>query len=107
MGGLPPDIVAQMLPVLILMEHHERGWRALLMERRSGALMGDVSMEDYGPCAISALWIGGTENQNSLCVLHDVTGVGSKVCDGLYVGGWDQLKPKVADSSVAEARVKF
>ena len=57
---LSPDMKAQMLPVLILMEHGKGGSRALLMERRTGALMGDVSMDDYGCVAISPLWLGGT-----------------------------------------------
>ena len=43
------------MQVLVLIEHTKGGSRALLMERRTGALMGDVSMEDYGPCAICAL----------------------------------------------------
>ena len=44
---LSSDMKAQMLPVLLLIEHSSGGSRALLMERRTGALMGDVSMEEY------------------------------------------------------------
>jgi len=107
--GLSPDMIAQMLPVLVLVEHNEGGSRALLMERRTGALMGDVSMEDYGPCAISPLWLGGTEKQNSLYVVHDVAAAGgaNEISGGLFLGGWEKIKPKVADSSVSEARIKF
>jgi len=107
--GLPPDRVAERLPVLILLEHDEGGSRALLMEQRTGALMGDVSMDDYGPCAVSPLWIGGTAKPNSLYMLHDVPQAdgANEVSSGLYLGGWEKLKPKVADSSVSEARLKF
>jgi hypothetical protein len=34
------------LQVLLLIEHSKEGSRALLMERRTGALMGDVSMDE-------------------------------------------------------------
>jgi putative AlgH/UPF0301 family transcriptional regulator len=108
--GMTPDMVAQRLPVLVLVDHSESGSLALLMEQRTGALMGDVSMEDYGPCAICPLWVGGTAKQNSLYVLHDVPDVGTganEISGGLFQGGWDQLRPKVADSSVSEARIKF
>ena len=107
--GLSPDLVAQMLPVLVLVEHNKEGSRALLMERRTGALMGDVSMEEYGPCSISPLWLGGTAKQNSLYVLHDVDEAGgtTEIGGGLYLGGWDKIKPKVVDSSVSDARLKF
>lgn len=107
--GLPPDRVAQRLPVLLLIQHDEGGSRALLMEQRTGALMGDVSMDDYGPCAVSPLWIGGTAKPNSLFMLHDVPQAAgaNEVSSGLYLGGWEKLKPKVADSSVSEARLKF
>ena len=57
--GIPPDMLAQRLPVLVLIEHREGGSLALQLEQRTGALMGDVSMEDYGPCAICPLWFGG------------------------------------------------
>jgi len=103
------DFAAQMLPVVFLTEHSEKGSRGLLMERRTGALMGDVSMEDYGCVAISPLWLGGTSKQNSLYVLHDVESLAEaeEVCRGLYLGGWSEARPKVADSSLGEGRFKF
>jgi len=106
---LSPDMKAQMLPVLLLIEHSSGGSRALLMERRTGALMGDVSMEDYGCVAISPLWLGGTAKQNSLYVVHNVDDIegASAVSEGLYLGGWSQARPKVADSSLADSRFKF
>lgn len=106
---LPPDLKAQMLPVLVLIEHGKGGSRALLMERRTGALMGDVSMDDYGCVAINPLWLGGTAKQNSLYVVHDVPGMDSatEVADGLFLGGWVDARPKVADSTIADSHFKF
>uniref|UniRef100_A0A7S2BPL3 Uncharacterized protein n=1 Tax=Haptolina brevifila TaxID=156173 RepID=A0A7S2BPL3_9EUKA len=70
--------------------------------------MGDVSMEEYGPCAISPLWLGGTAKQNSLYVVHDVSEAeGSEISSGLFLGGWERIKPKVGDSTVSDARFKF
>jgi len=107
--GLSPDMVALRLPVLFLTEHSEAGWRALQLEQRTGALMGDLSMEEFGPCAICPLWFGGTGQSNSLNIIHDVTETGGdkEICAGLFKGGWEQLKAKVADSSVSESRIKF
>lgn len=109
MPGLPPDLVALRLPVLILIEHGDGGSRALQLEQRTGALMGDVSMEEFGPCAICPLWFGGTGKTDSLYIVHDVAETESDrtISEGLFLGGWENIKPKVADSSVSEARIKF
>lgn len=110
LGEMDADFAAQMLPVLFLIEHSKSGSRALLMERRTGALMGDVSMDEYGCVAISPLWLGGTARQNSLYVVHDVfdldsaNEVGTR---GIFMGGWSDARPKVADSSLADGRFKF
>ena len=97
------------MQVLLLVEHGDGGSRALLMERRTGALMGDVSMEEYGCVAIAPLWLGGTAKQNSLYVVHDVPSLegATEVSTGLFLGGWTAARPKVADSSLAEGRFKF
>ncbi|KAL1524430.1 hypothetical protein AB1Y20_019325 [Prymnesium parvum] len=107
--GMPPDVKAQMLPVLLLIEHGSSGSTALLMERRTGALMGDISMEDYGCVAISPLWLGGTAKQSSLFVIHDVDDIerSTQVREGLWLGGWTEAKPRVAESALAEGRFKF
>ena len=112
---LPPTarpsarVHAPVRQVLLLIEHSKGGSRALLMERRTGALMGDVSMDEYGCVAISPLWLGGTAKQNSLYVVHNVGGFegASEVSAGLYLGGWSEARPKVADSSIADTRFKF
>jgi len=107
--SLSPDAKAQMLPVLFLTQHDSEGSKALLLERRTGALMGDISMDDFGCVAISPLWLGGTESQNSLSVLHTVEDLPGAVPigDGLWLGGWSAARPKVADSSLSEERFKF
>ena len=48
--------------------------------------------------------------QNSLYVVHDVDGLDDATeirTDGLYLGGWSDVRPRVADSSVSDARFKF
>jgi len=109
LGEVSADFAAQMLPVVFLTQHSKSGSRGLLMERRTGALMGDVSMEDYGCVAISPLWLGGTSNQNSLYVLHDVDNLrdAEEVTGGLFLGGWGDARPKVSDRSLGEGRFKF
>jgi len=117
---LPPDVRAGVLPVLLLLAHSDSGSRGLLLERRSGALMGDVSMDDYGSVAINPLWLGGTASQNSLSVVHDLDGqdgqnltegeaIGLGIGDdgGLRLGGWADVKKKVEDRSVADSHFKF
>ena len=106
---ISPDTKAQMLPVLLLIEHGDQGSAAILLERRTGALMGDISMDEYGCVAISPLWLGGTEKQNSLYCVHNCPEVGgsSVLGENLFVGGWEAARPKVADSSLAEGRFKF
>merc|ERR1719311_1900672 len=67
-------------------------------------------MEEYGCVAISPLWLGGTEQQNSLFCVHncpEVQGARELNSDGLMLGGWEAARPKVADSSLAEGRFKF
>uniref|UniRef100_A0A7S0L8V4 Uncharacterized protein n=1 Tax=Coccolithus braarudii TaxID=221442 RepID=A0A7S0L8V4_9EUKA len=106
---LSPDLKAQMLPVLLITEHGDGGSKALLLERRTGALMGDISMDDFGCVAIAPLWLGGTGRQSSLYVLHTVEDLAgaTPVAEGIWLGGWDAARPKVADSSLAESRFKF
>jgi putative AlgH/UPF0301 family transcriptional regulator len=109
-GDLSADTKAQMLPVLLLIEHGDKGSSGVLLERRTGALMGDISMDEYGCVAISPLWLGGTEQQNSLFCVHncpEVEGATELNPDGLMLGGWEAARPKVADSSLAEGRFKF
>ena len=93
----------------MLIDHSEKGSSGLLLERRTGALMADISIEDFGCVAISPLWLGGGAEQKSLSVLHTCDGIdgAARVADGLWLGGWDAARPKVADSSLSDARFKF
>jgi len=106
---MPPDLTAQMLPVLLLLEHGEGGSSAVLLERRTGALMGDIDIDSFGCVAIAPLWLGGTQRQNALSALHSVEGLegAAPLRDGLWLGGWEAARPRVADSSLAAARFKF
>jgi hypothetical protein len=97
---MPPDLAAQMLPVVLLLEHGPKGSFGVLLERRTGAqqpparcphtpcssptppappvpgaLMGDIDIESYGCVAISPLWLGGSSRQNSLSVIHSCKGI--------------------------------
>lgn len=106
---LTPDMRASMLPVMLLIDYNKQGSRGLMMERRTGALMGDLSMEAFGAVAISPLWLGGMANQDTLYTVHDVPGVegASQIRDGLYLNGWKDVQPQVSDSSISDARFKF
>ena len=108
---LSADMRAQLLPTLLLLHSSPTdGSRALLMERRTGALMGDVSQEDYGCVAICPLWLGGVAKQSALYVVHNVEGLEGATAvggDGLFLGGWEAARPKVADYSLSDSRFKF
>ena len=109
---LSADLAAQMLPVVLVLEHSAAGGTTgVLLERRTGALMGDVSMEDFGCVAISPLWLGGIERQETLKIVHtcgdEVASAAPLKESGLALGGWEEARPKVADSSLAESRFKF
>lgn len=102
--------VAQMLPVLLLTEYEPDGvTRALLLERRSGALMGDLPFEGFGCVAISPIWVGGFENSNKLTIVHDVPDLegATELGEGLFTGGWQSAAPLVSNSSLAESHFKF
>lgn len=82
---LSADLAAQMLPVVLVLEHSAAGGTTgVLLERRTGALMGDVSMEDFGCVAISPLWLGGIERQETLKIVHTC---GDEVASAAPLGG--------------------
>jgi len=37
--------------------------------------MGDIDIDSFGCVAISPLWLGGSERQNALTILHSCEGV--------------------------------
>ncbi len=71
--------------------------------------MGDIDINSFGCVAIAPLWLGGTQRQNSLSVVHPVEGLqgATSVCEGLWLGGWEAAKPRVSDSSLSGSRFKF
>ena len=69
--------------------------------------MGDISMDEYGCVAISPLWLGGTEQQNSLFCVHncpEVEGATELNPDGLMLGGWEAARPKVTEPQTSLGR---
>eukprot|EP00586_Coscinodiscus_wailesii_P015600 CAMPEP_0172496546 /NCGR_PEP_ID=MMETSP1066-20121228/88966_1 /TAXON_ID=671091 /ORGANISM="Coscinodiscus wailesii, Strain CCMP2513" /LENGTH=412 /DNA_ID=CAMNT_0013268887 /DNA_START=16 /DNA_END=1254 /DNA_ORIENTATION=+ len=106
-ADLNPDRRADLLPVLILLDRHPlRGSHALLLNRRTGYLMGDLEQQQpndddeeeeseprLGAFMIQPLWFGGTSSANAadgLDMLHLCPNVqfSRKITeDGLYYGG--------------------
>ena len=115
-ADLGPDRRADLLPVLVLLEKHPlRGSQAVLMNRRTGYLLGDLEqssqpVEDgtsvpgtvqpakLGAFMIQPLWFGGTSagstdesnSSSGLDMLHlcpAVQGAKQLTNDGLYWGG--------------------
>jgi hypothetical protein len=96
---LGPDRRADLLPVLVLVDmKDERGsTRAVLLNRRTGYLLGDLEQQPGGPApilekfCIQPLWFGGVDNVSSgLDMMHlcpTVQGAKALTTDGLYWGG--------------------
>jgi hypothetical protein len=96
---LGPDRRADLLPVLVLvdMKGERGGTRAVLLNRRTGYLLGDLEQQPGGPApilekfCIQPLWFGGVDNVSSgLDMMHlcpTVQGAVSLTTDGLYWGG--------------------
>jgi hypothetical protein len=103
---LGPDRRADLLPVLALVERQDnRGCRAVLLNRRTGYLLGDLEQPPPGATedaaasiapilekfCIQPLWFGGIDNISSgLDMLHlcpAVAGAERLTEDGLYWGG--------------------
>jgi hypothetical protein len=103
-ADLGPDRRADLLPVLVLLERHPlRGSQAVLLNRRTGYLLGDLEQQDTGTVPapklgafmIQPLWFGGTsagsaDESSGLDMLHlcpAVEGAKKLTNDGLYWGG--------------------
>ena len=105
-ADLGPDRRADLLPVLVLLERHTlRGSQAVLLNRRTGYLLGDLEQQPgetgvvptprLGAFMIQPLWFGGTSAGNAddsalLDMLHlcpAVTGAKQLTRDGLFWGG--------------------
>jgi hypothetical protein len=124
-ADLGPDRRADLLPVLCLLEKHPlRGSHAVLLNRRTGYLLGDLeqpSPEDGTPTApklgafmIQPLWFGGTSaggteesssQSSGLDMLHQcptVKGAKQLTPDGLYWGG----DPAQAQDAMSDASLE-
>jgi hypothetical protein len=70
-ADLGPDRQADLLPVLIIVEMDNREARAVLLNRRTGYLLGDLENPDGNPpmglekFCIQPLWFGGVDNFSS------------------------------------------
>ena len=111
-ADLGPDRRADLLPVLVLLERHAlRGSQAVLLNRRTGYLLGDLEQHQsddgisapgtrpppkLGAFMIQPLWFGGTSagseetSSSGLDMIHlcpAVKGAKQLTSDGLYWGG--------------------
>jgi hypothetical protein len=117
---LGPDRRADLLPVLVLVDMKgERGsTRAVLLNRRTGYLLGDLEQQPGGPApilekfCIQPLWFGGVDNVSSgLDMMHlcpTVQGAVSLTKDGLYWGGEPaQAQDAMSDPSLTRVFTGF
>jgi Uncharacterized ACR, COG1678 len=103
---LGPDRRADLLPVLVIVEQMDETTRAVLLNRRTGYLLGDLGQSNDGgnnsplpileKFCIQPLWFGGVDSVSSsstssaLEMLHQcpyVDGAVQITKDGLYWGG--------------------
>lgn len=117
---LGPDRRADLLPVLVLVDmKDERGsTRAVLLNRRTGYLLGDLEQQPGGPApilekfCIQPLWFGGVDNVSSgLDMMHlcpTVQGAKKLTEDGLYWGGEPaQAQDAMSDPSLSRVFTGF
>ena len=95
-ADLGPDRRADLLPVLVVVERNERRTRAVLLNRRTGYLLGDLEQPNdtalLEKFCIQPLWFGGVDNVSNggLDILHLCPGVAGATQiteDGLWWGG--------------------
>lgn len=119
-ADLGPDRRADLLPVLVILERHPlRGSQAVLLNRRTGYLLGDLEQQTDGPklgaFMIQPLWFGGTsagsEDSSGLDMLHlcpAVNGAKQLTPDGLFWGGDpEQAQEAMNDSSLPKPMSGF
>ena len=121
---LGPDRRADLLPVLLIVEEQERGgFRTVLLNRRTGYLLGDLeqppSEDPSAPPApllekfcIQPLWFGGIDSVSSgLDMLHlcpTVMNAQAITADGLFWGGDPaQAQDAMSDSSLERVMTGF
>lgn len=87
---IPPDRAADLLPVVLVVDIGMAGTMGVMLNRRTGVLMGDLG-NDFKPFMIQPLWLGGTQGERSLAFIHsypEVKGARPLLKEqGLYFGG--------------------
>jgi hypothetical protein len=122
-ADLGPDRRADLLPVLLVVQEVERlGYRAVLLNRRTGYLLGDLEQSSEEGSSMQApllekfciqpLWFGGIDNVSTgLDMLHlcpAVIGAQKLTEDGLFWGGDPaQAQDAMSDSSLERVMTGF
>eukprot|EP00545_Synedropsis_sp_CCMP1620_P009825 CAMPEP_0119005684 /NCGR_PEP_ID=MMETSP1176-20130426/1867_1 /TAXON_ID=265551 /ORGANISM="Synedropsis recta cf, Strain CCMP1620" /LENGTH=374 /DNA_ID=CAMNT_0006957521 /DNA_START=6 /DNA_END=1127 /DNA_ORIENTATION=- len=128
-ADLGPDRRADLLPVLCVLEKHPlRGAQAVLLNRRTGYLLGDLEQQTdeeqgmpappprLGAFMIQPLWFGGTSagedsSSSGLDMLHQcptVAGTKQLTDDGLFWGGdAAQAQDAMSDPSLERVYTGF
>ncbi|CAN0179599.1 unnamed protein product [Ascophyllum nodosum] len=87
---ISPDRAADLMPVVLLVDVGDKGTMGVMLNRRTGVLMGDLG-EDFKSFMIQPLWLGGTQGEKSLSFIHpypEVAGAQPILGDqGLYFAG--------------------
>ncbi|CAM9549238.1 unnamed protein product [Ectocarpus sp. 12 AP-2014] len=95
---IPPDRAADLLPVVLLVGIDAGRTIGLMLNRRTGVLMGDLG-EDFTSFMIQPLWLGGTQGENGITFIHtypEVEGAQAiSVEEGLYFSGNMESASKV------------
>ncbi|KAG5184952.1 hypothetical protein JKP88DRAFT_185555, partial [Tribonema minus] len=86
---ISPDRQADLLPCILLVQHGPRGSIGVMLNRRTGMLMGDLG-EDMSAFMIQPIFLGGTLGSQSLSFIHtypEVAQAEQVTEDGLFFGG--------------------
>jgi hypothetical protein len=107
---LPADMIARVLPVIIVVSQGANGaHEALLLERRTGVMLGDMKGDEYACAPINTLWFGGTASRESVSVLAQSDGPAapeglSAVFSGVSVGPWAKARPLIEAGKITGSR---
>lgn len=107
---LPPDTLARVLPVVLVVSQAADGsHEALLLERRTGILLGDIKGDEYACAPINALLFGGVEARESVVALvqHDGPAPPSGCAPlfaGVSYGPWAAVRPLIEKGELVGTR---
>ncbi|GMH70923.1 hypothetical protein TrLO_g9342 [Triparma laevis f. longispina] len=101
---LGPDRIADLLPLILITSTSPFGTSGVLLNRRTGYLLGDLKEEGMGGFCIQPLWFGGTSGGSGMNMVHlageEVKGSQKITNDGIYYGGsLEAANTVVTDSS--------